>query len=86
MPEQEGIGSLKLYPNPTQGQVVVGWKGVAEGQIVLCDTEGRTLKTALFAQTEQITLALPDLVPGCYFVRKLDKNGTILETQKLIIK
>lgn len=86
LPEQEGIGSLKLYPNPAQGQVVVGWKGVAEGQIVLCDTEGRTLKTALFAQTEQITLALPDLVPGCYFVRKLDKNGTILETQKLIIK
>ena len=78
--------ALRLFPNPANQSVTVAWNGAADGLIVLCDMQGKTLRKQSFAGAEQATIPLDGLAQGTYFVKRLAVNGMILDTEKLIVK
>jgi hypothetical protein len=93
--DKEGIGleevmatenKVQLYPNPTQGQVRVSWKGIADGQIRIVGMDGKELKRIGFTQAEGIDFSTADLPKGCHTVMCLDKEGRVISVEKLIVK
>ena len=77
---------MQLFPNPTENQVQVTWNGIADGQLCLCDLNGKLLKRIDFSQTECLILSLEGLAKGWYIVERIDKNGLVVEQRKLIVK
>lgn len=76
---------LKLAPNPASDQVIVTWKGEAPAQITLVNWLGQTMlgKTVLGDQT---TINLTTVSAGLYVVHAIDKDGVLLDVQKIWIK
>ena len=86
---QEGLEqqkTMQLYPNPTEGLVNVKWDGVSDGQIRILSPEGKELRRIGFTQAEHVDIATDGLPKGWCTMARLDKNGKIVETEKLIIK
>lgn len=77
---------MKVYPNPAENQINIQLKDFGNGQIVICDSQGKTVKQIAFEQSEKMTIATEDLAKGLYLVKRTDENGTVLETETLIIK
>lgn len=81
-----------VYPNPTSGDVTVGFDMVIPGtaRIDVLDMMGRTIKTVpaqnMGAGKQSVNIALGgnDLVPGTYFVRITTPAKTY--TEKLLIE
>ena len=78
--------TMQLYPNPTEGLVNVKWDGASDGQIRILSPEGKDLRRIGFTQAEYVDIATDGLPKGWYTLARLDKNGKIIETEKLIIK
>ena len=76
---------MQVYPNPAEKQVTVIWRGQKDGQVMLFDLQGKLLRTA-DCIGEEIVLALDGLSQGTYLLKGVDKNGTILDTAKLVVK
>ncbi len=76
----------KLYPNPTQGQVRMSWNGAFDGQIRVIGVDGKELKRIGFSQTESVDFSTADLPKGCHTVMCLDKEGSVISVEKLIVK
>lgn len=80
-----GIGSVKLYPNPNDGHFSLDVNLLKEGDlhIEIMDLIGnRLLNKTITGKEHNETYAMPELAPGMYFVR-LRVNES-LETIKFI--
>lgn len=85
----ENFGSektMQVFPNPADKQVTVAWQGANDGQIRLYDLQGKLLKQLDFTAAEKVSLSLDGLAQGAYFLKRVDNNGMLLGTEKLIIK
>ena len=82
----EQKSTMQLFPNPAEMQVQVAWNGVANGQVRLCDMNGKPLKQIDFSKAESLSLSIEGLAKGCYIVERCDKNGLVVEQSKLIVK
>ena len=77
---------MKLYPNPTDGRVRMTWNEPSDGQICVFGVDGKELKRLAFNGLDGLEMSTGDLPKGCCTVVRLNKEGAILTTEKLIIK
>lgn len=77
---------MQLFPNPAKGQVRIGWNGVCDGVIRVSGIDGKELKCLAFTQTDSMELSIDDLAQGYYTVARLNRDGAVMETRKLIVK
>ena len=77
---------MQLFPNPAQSQVRLSWSEACDGTIRIIGTDGKAVKSTSFAHADSLELSIADLAQGCYTVMRLNKDGAVLETKKLIVK
>ena len=77
---------MKVYPNPAGNQVNIQMKDLRDGQVVICDSQGKTVRQIAIEQNEKMTIATDGLAKGLYIVKCLNENGMVLETETLIIR
>ena len=77
---------MQLFPNPTKDRVRMTWSDVCDGAIRIISLDGKELKNVAFTQTDGLELSTEELAQGCYTVMRLNKDGMLLETKKLIVK
>ena len=82
VPEQR----MQVYPNPAEGRVNVSWGEVSEGQIRILNAEGKELKSISFSHADHISLLTDSLPKGCCTVMRLNKEGKVLDVERIIIK
>jgi len=81
-----GKVDLLLYPNPTQGEVIIEITSssiISIVDLVVLDIKGRQIFNKKYQNTEKIIFDLSDRVPGMYFV-KLNIDGNQI-VKKLIV-
>ena len=81
-PEQQ----MQLFPNPTKDRVRMTWSDVCDGAIRIVSLDGKELKNIVFTQTDSLDLSTEGLAQGCYTVMRVNKDGAVMETKKLIVK
>ncbi len=77
---------MQLFPNPSKGQVLLYWNEICDGAISVIALNGNEVKNVTFTQTDHIGLSTLGLAEGCYTAMRLNKEGVVLETKKLIVK
>ena len=77
---------MQLFPNPAQSQVRLSWSEACDGTIRIIGTDGKAVKSTSFTHADGLELSIADLAQGCYTVMRLNKDGAVLETKKLIVK
>ena len=77
---------MQIYPNPAEGRVNVIWGETSDGQIRIVSLDGKELKCISFVHSDRISLLSDDLPKGCCTVLRLDKEGKVMNIEKLIIK
>ena len=77
---------MQLFPNPAKGQVGMRWNGVCDGAIRIVSLNGKVVKNTPFTQVDSLEFSVEDMAQGCYTVLRLDKDGMVMETKKLIVK
>ena len=77
---------MQMFPNPTKDKVRMTWSNACDGVIRIVSMNGKELKNVSFTQTDSLELSTEGLAQGCYTVMRLNKDGVILETKKLIVK
>ncbi len=82
----EPLKRMQVYPNPADGQARLSWGEPSDGQIVIFNSEGKEVKRISFSQTESVEVSTSDLPRGWYTVSRRNKTGTVLDSEKLIIK
>ena len=75
--------TVKVYPNPTDGKVVVSASASTIRSISVCSSTGQVLKTYSFS-TVEATLDMNHLTAGVYFLKVTTDLGTT--TEKVIRK
>jgi hypothetical protein len=81
-----GISNVRLsdvvvYPNPTEGQLIVNSKQLTVNNVEIMDVLGRIVKTRFIAspQTQSETIIdLSNLATGIYFIRIETETGTVV--------
>ena len=87
--EEEHFASenrMQVYPNPAEGRINVSWGETADGQVGIVATDGKELRRIDFIQANSIEISTEGLPRGCCTVLRLGKDGTLLNTEKIIIK
>ena len=77
---------MQLFPNPAKSQVRLSWSKACDGTIRIIGTDGKAVKSTSFTHADGLELSIADLAQGCYTVMRLNKDGAVLETKKLIVK
>ena len=77
---------MQLFPNPTKGQVRMSWSEHCDGAIRILSVDGKEQKNIPFVQADSLELSISDMVQGCYTVMRVNKEGVVMETKKLIVK
>ena len=77
---------MQVFPNPTESQVSVSWNGVTDGQIRIIGADGKELKRIGFTHADSVNISTSDLPKGCCTVLRLGKDGSVLSTEKIILK
>ena len=78
--------SLKIYPNPSSGQLWIQASEKRFQQVVVIDLQGRQLlKQDLSIEQSKHKLALNKLENGVYFIQLLDQEGEI-SSHKIVIQ
>ena len=77
---------MQVYPNPADGRVNVSWGEVSDGQIRIVSPEGKELRSISFSRADHISVFTDGLPKGCYTLLRLNKEGVVMDTEKLIIK
>ena len=80
----ESINSVKLFPNPTQGNITITNSRNLE-TIEVYNVLGRLVKRIEIEQDNRMDLDLSDLSKGLYLVKMSDINDNA-KTQKLILE
>ena len=78
--------SMLVFPNPTQKEVNVSWNTLSDGQIILSDLNGKVLKTWGFNQADRMVLSVEGLAQGTYLLTRQTLDGSLIETNTIIIK
>lgn len=85
--EQHEAGMmLQMYPNPSADMIRLSWDEPSDGMIRIIGMDGRELRRAIFRKVEGVSLSTAGLPKGYCTVMRLGKDGTVLATEKLIIK
>jgi hypothetical protein len=85
--EQHEAGMmLQMYPNPSADMIRLSWDEPSDGMIRIIGMDGRELRRAIFRKAEGVSLSTAGLPKGYCTVMRLGKDGTVLATEKLIIK
>jgi hypothetical protein len=85
VPESENGSYFNVYPNPSEGQVLIDFNQIHPNQsIEVIDVKGQVIQT--FAATELIRmeLNLTSLVSGYYYLR-LRSNNSIKAIERVVI-
>ena len=77
---------VQIYPNPSDGHVRMSWNGAFDGQIRIVGMDGKEMRRMNFLQADHVEFSTLDLPKGCHTVMCLDKNGSVIAVEKLIIK
>ena len=64
----------------------MSWGETADGQVRIVATDGKELRRIDFIQANSIEISTEGLPRGCCTVLRLGKDGTLLNTEKIIIK
>ena len=83
---EEAKPTMQVFPNPARNEVNVSWTGLSDGQISVCDMNGKVLKTLAFKQSDRLILALDGLAAGRYLLTRQSVDGIPVETESIIIK
>ncbi|MFT4772563.1 MAG: subtilisin family serine protease, partial [Cryomorphaceae bacterium] len=81
-------GTIKIYPNPTRGDLnIVNYQGDLRG-IDLYDLSGRLVKSINLSGNSEgiINISLQDIADGVYIVQALQGNGELLQSKLMIEK
>ncbi|ESU22321.1 hypothetical protein FEDK69T_23040 [Flavobacterium enshiense DK69] len=82
---EEEMASVKLYPNPTTGNLTISWADSMEDvAIVVTDILGKTIKSMQYKGQQEARFSLDGVASGIYFVRL--QNGEKTKQFKLIKK
>ncbi|MNT11819.1 hypothetical protein D3C72_1467190 [compost metagenome] len=73
---------FKIYPNPSKG--IVSIVTPYEGDYIIIDRSGKTIKSFNLDENVVNTLNLENVSDGIYFIKSISNNK--VKTQKLIIK
>jgi hypothetical protein len=93
IPKQElmaGIYKLEnvefvIFPNPSNGSFTIHSKSTKIKTIQVYTTDGRCIQTIENSDFQKITLDRSNLTKGIYIVACIDKQGSFLGTQQLIL-
>lgn len=77
---------MQMFPNPAEGRVHLSWGELSDGQIRILSPEGKELRCVAFSHSEGINLNTDGLPKGCCTVVRQDKEGRMINIEKLIIK
>ncbi|MBR1513748.1 MAG: hypothetical protein IJ622_05600 [Bacteroidales bacterium] len=77
---------MQVFPNPAKGQVHLTWREPSDGQIVIIAADGREAQRISFSHAERVELSTSELPNGHYTIIRRSNDGTVLDTEKLIIK
>ena len=77
---------MHVYPNPAEGRVNVSWGETTDGQIRIVSPEGKELKNISFSHSDHVYLQTDGLPKGYCNVLRLNKEGKVMNIEKLIIK
>ena len=78
--------SVKLYPNPTEGDATLRVEGLTDNaRVIMTDVQGRVISNQEMAAGQKtLTISRNNLASGVYYIRVITNNTT--RTEKLIIK
>ena len=77
---------MQLFPNPSKDRVRMTWSGICDGVIRVLSLDGKEVRNATFIQTDNLELSTEGLAKGCYTVVRLNQDGRVMETKKLMVK
>jgi aminopeptidase N len=77
---------MQVYPNPAEGRINVSWGDATDGQIRIVSPDGKELESICFNDADHVCLLTDGLPKGYCTVLRLDKDGKVLNVEKLIIK
>ncbi len=84
--EQNAIGELVSYPNPSSGDVTIELGTIAQrvSSVTIFDAIGRLVGTIQGSFSERTTLHRNDLEPGTYEFRVGDRSGSVIAITRVI--
>jgi hypothetical protein len=77
------LARVRLYPNPSSGQVVVS-ASTNFTEVILIDAMGRTAVTAATTASTSTVVDISALPAGTYFVQVMDRDGGVIGHQRLV--
>lgn len=80
----ENIGNVNIYPNPTNGLITINIGNIDQGIIEVKDVLGRSIVQVPF-NSNQLTVDLSDFqARGTYFVEFKDENGNLMTVKRVV--
>ncbi len=80
LPENE----IQIFPNPSHDIITIGQLPEGVTSIQCYDASGKLELTKEMVAINSVQLTISSLAPGNYILKCIDKDGTIMGTQKLI--
>ena len=81
-PEQH----MQVFPNPSDGYVNVRFGEATEGQIRVLSPDGKELRNIFFSLSDRLSFFTDDLPKGCCTILYINKEGNVVNTEKIVIK
>lgn len=82
--DQENV-EFSIFPNPSTGSFTIHSKSTKIKTIQIYSTDGRCMQTSEYNDFQKITVERSNLTNGMYIVACLDKQGSLLGTQQLML-
>jgi hypothetical protein len=80
LPENE----IQIFPNPSHDIITIGQLPEGVASIRCYDAAGKLVLSKEILDINSVQLTISSLAPGNYILKCIDKDGTIMGTQKLI--
>ena len=77
---------MQLDPNPASSRVRMSWDGVCNGTIRIIGMDGKEQDNIRFTQADSLEFSTTDMARGCYTIMRLNEDGVVMETKRLIVK
>ncbi len=75
------VPKITVYPNPTNDVIHIGGQTSTINQIIVLNQNGVEV-----LRSTQLDIDLSELTPGTYYLRILDKTGTTLNVEKVVLQ